>query len=69
MARKKRKATKSAGLLHSAFEEVYSNTPKIVTHTAKKFGAARARKQRIAIAFSKARKAKGGGRIPKAKGY
>lgn len=40
-----------------AFHEVYHNTPKIVTHTAEKFGAEDARKQRVAIALSKARKA------------
>lgn len=40
-----------------AFHEVYHNTPKIVTHTAEKFGAKDAQKQRVAIALSKARKA------------
>ena len=46
----------------AAFHEVYHNTPKIVKHTAAKFGKADAEKQRVAIALSKAglsRKSKG----------
>lgn len=41
-----------------AFHEVYHNTPKAVKHTAKKFGKARAEKQRVAIALNKARRGK-----------
>jgi hypothetical protein len=47
----------AGGAIESAFHEVYTNTPKVVKHTAKKFGAEDARKQRVAIALSKARKA------------
>lgn len=46
---------------HAAFHEVYETTPEIVTHTAKKFGKARAEKQRKAIALRKAG-------VPKKKG-
>lgn len=42
--------------LKAAFHEVTHNTPKIVRHTASKFGKKRAEKQRVAIALSKARK-------------
>ena len=38
----------------AAFHEVYTNTPKIVKHTEKKFGKADAKRQRVAIALSKA---------------
>lgn len=38
----------------AAFHEVFHNEPKIVKHTAAKFGKADAKKQRIAIALSKA---------------
>jgi len=44
------------GMLSSAFREVHANPPAIVKHTAKKFGAKRAEKQRTAIALSKARR-------------
>lgn len=40
----------------AAFHEVSSNTPAIVKHTARKFGRTDAKKQKIAIALSKARK-------------
>lgn len=43
-------------VLNMAFKEVFSKTPKIVKHTARKFGKKRAEKQRTAIALSKARK-------------
>lgn len=52
-----KKQSKNQALLDSAFSEVYSKTPKIVTHTARKFGSVIAKKQRVAIALSKARKA------------
>jgi hypothetical protein len=52
-----KRGSKSSGIIKSAFDEVYSKTPKVVTKTAAKFGAARAQKQRVAIALSKARKA------------
>lgn len=48
------KPDKSA--VSAAFQEVNSNTPKIVQSTLKKYGPQRARKQKIAIALSKARK-------------
>ena len=43
--------------------ELKSNPPKILAHTARKFGAARAARQRRAILLSKARRA--GARIPR----
>ena len=43
-------------IVHSAFTEVTENVPKVVQSTAKKFGPARARKQQVAIALSKARR-------------
>lgn len=54
------------GALASAFHEVSHNTPAIVKHTAKKYGKARAEKQRVAIALEKARKH--GAKIPRRKG-
>ena len=39
---------------HAAFREVFTHEPKIVTQTRKKFGEARARRQKIAIALRKA---------------
>lgn len=42
--------------LDNAFSEVYANEPKAVTRTRRKSGDARAEKQRVAIALSKARK-------------
>jgi|GEM_PF-3087427 len=41
-----------------AFHEVSENEPSIVSKTRQKFGAVRARKQKIAIALSKARRGK-----------
>jgi hypothetical protein len=55
--------TKSRKLLDRAFAEVLYKTPRIVKRTRRKFGKEAARKQTIAIAFSKARKA--GARLPK----
>jgi len=46
----------------AAFHEVKENPPAVLAKTAKKSGAARADKQRIAIALSKARAA--GAKIP-----
>ena len=45
----------SPGMLSSAFREVHANPPAVVKSTAKKYGAKRAEKQRIAIALNKAR--------------
>ena len=42
--------------LAKAFHEVKHNTPRVVKHTAAKFGKARAEKQRVAIALSKHRR-------------
>src|SRR3990172_13374886 len=47
----------------AAFREVYKDEPSIVGKTRKKFGATKARKQKITIALSKAREA--GANIPK----
>jgi ribosomal protein S4 len=44
--------------LQSAFKEVNRNEPKAVKKTRKKHGKRRAEKQKIAIAYSKARKGK-----------
>ena len=46
----------SSGALSQAFGEVNSNTPKVVSSTLAKYGPDRARKQKIAIALSKAKK-------------
>jgi len=54
------------GALAEAFHEVYKDTPRIVSHTARKFGAKRAEAQRVAIALEKARKA--GAKIPRQRG-
>lgn len=44
------------GMLSAAFHEVKTNPPKILAKTRRKSGAARARKQAIAIAISKAKR-------------
>lgn len=61
--RRKLRARKRDGRVEAAFHEVAENEPSIVGKTRAKFGAARANRQRIAIALSKARKR--GARIPK----
>jgi len=43
----------------AAGKEVKENPPAILAHTARKFGRARARKQKTAIILSKARRGKG----------
>jgi hypothetical protein len=50
-------------ILDKSFSEVFHNEPKIVAKTRKKKGATAARKQKIAIALSKARAA--GANIPR----
>lgn len=50
-------------VLAKSFSEVFDNKPRAVAATERKFGKKRARKQAIAIAFSKARAA--GARVPK----
>ena len=47
----------SKSKVQAAFHEVYENEPSAVASTRKKFGGERARKQKVAIALSKARKA------------
>lgn len=54
---------KSRRITEMAMSEVFHNTPKAVKRTARKFGKARAEKQRVAIGLSKARKR--GAHIPK----
>ena len=44
-----------------AFEEVFSNEPKIVKHTRRKFGKKRAEKQKKKIALEKAERKRRGG--------
>lgn len=53
------------GAVSAAFQEVNQNLPKVVQSTARKFGPDRARKQKIAIALSKARKMGAGIKGPK----
>jgi hypothetical protein len=55
--------SRKKGVLSRAFSEVFGNEPSIVAHTRKKFGKKRAKKQKVAIALSKARRA--GAHIPK----
>lgn len=47
---------KTKAILKSVGRELKKNPPKILAHTARKFGAADAKKQRVAILLSKARK-------------
>ena len=54
---------KTADLIEAAGHEIKANPPKIIAKTRKKSGAKRAKKQRVAIMLSKARKA--GANIPK----
>lgn len=53
------------GALASAFHELKERPPAVLARTRKKEGAGQANKQRVAIAFSKARAA--GAKIPEAK--
>ena len=46
----------SMTIVEKAGHEMKMNPPKILAHTASKFGAKRAEKQRVAILLSKARK-------------
>ena len=52
-----KKMSRTARLIQEMGHEVKHNPPAIVKHTARKFGKARAAKQRVAIMLSKARKA------------
>jgi hypothetical protein len=54
---------KSQGILESVGKEIKENPPKILASTAAKYGPDRAKKQRVAILLSKARKA--GASVPK----
>lgn len=56
---------KTEDALETAGKEIKENPPQILASTRRKFGADRAKKQRIAILLSKARKL--GGAIPKPK--
>lgn len=58
-------ARSSNGITDAAFTEVTSNPPKILSHTAAKYGPERMKKQRVAIALNKARKA--GAKLPSPK--
>lgn len=58
-----KKETKSNKKVKAAFEEVYSNEPTVVEKTREKKGETQAKKQKVAIALSKARAA--GAKIPK----
>lgn len=46
-----------SSVLEAVGHEMKVNPPKILAHTARKFGRADAKKQRVAILLSKARKA------------
>jgi hypothetical protein len=59
----RKKMTKTQKLVKSAFHEIKQDQPKVVTHTIAAKGTEVGRKQKIAIALSKAR-AKGA-RIPR----
>ena len=48
---------RSNGKVSAAFHEVYASEPAIVGRTRRKFGAARAGRQKVAISLSKARRA------------
>ena len=48
---------RSSKSLKAIGEEMKENPPKILAHTAEKFGPARAAKQRVAILLNKGRKA------------
>lgn len=56
-------ARKKNGKVRAAFHEVYAKEPAAVAKTRSKKGAAAAKKQKVAIALSKARKA--GAKLPK----
>lgn len=58
--------TKTQKKVSAAFREVNKKEPTIVGKTREKKGSAAAKKQKVAIALSKAREA--GARIPKKKG-
>lgn len=53
---------KTSSVLNSVGQELKNNPPSILKSTERKFGIARAKKQKVAILFSKARKM--GARIP-----
>ena len=54
---KPKKNPYSASVIEGMGHEMKMNPPKILAHTAEKFGAARAEKQRKAILLNKARRA------------
>ena len=60
MAKKLSKGGKTVqkSMLQSAGHEMKVNPPKILAHTAKKFGKDKAAKQKVAIMFSKAGQSK-----------
>lgn len=58
-----KKPSKTRQKVSRAFREVNKNVPGIVKHTARKYGAKRAKAQKKAIALDKARRR--GARIPK----
>lgn len=60
------KKTKTKRIVKKAFHEVHEMTPKTVVNTWVTSGEERAKKQRVAIALSKARRK--GARIPKRSG-
>jgi hypothetical protein len=60
--RKKKKMTKSDKIRKASFDEIKANPPKVLAKTRRKYGAADAEAQRVAIGLSKARAA--GARIP-----
>lgn len=49
--------TPKSGKLRDIFHELEASPPKVLAKTRRKSGAARANKQRVAIALSKARRA------------
>ena len=61
--RLKHRLSRRDGRVEAAFREVTENEPSVVAKTRKKFGALRARRQKVAIVLSKAREA--GASIPR----
>lgn len=56
MMKRKKMMAHSQEIIEGAGHEMKVNPPKILAHTAEKFGAKRAEKQRVAILLSKSRK-------------
>lgn len=58
MHKKKESSYPSSAAIEKAGHEVKTNPPAVLSHTAKKFGKKKERKQKVAIMLAKARKGK-----------